>query len=266
MNTYADLTDAQEKRYSRHILLPEIGKEGQQKLLASRVLIVGAGGLGSPAGLYLAAAGIGTIGIADADIVDLTNLQRQIFHTTSNIGRPKSLSGAETMVSLNPDIDVVSYQKRLTADNALNIIANFDFVIDATDNFASKILIADTCYLAKKPYSYATVSCFDGQTMTVIPGVTTCYRCVFAEPPAQDAAPTHEQSGVLSTVPGVIGTIQATEAIKSILELGDLLTNRLLVYSALSMQCRSINVNHNPECALCGEMSSRQATVSPDNI
>ena len=182
-----NLTEQQIERYSRHILLPEVGGKGQEKLLAGRVLLVGAGGLGSPAGLYLAAAGVGTIGIVDADTVDLSNLQRQVIHFTGDLGRPKVESAAEKIRAMNPDVRVQTYHQRLTAANALRILAEYDFVIDGTDSFASKFLVADACHFAGKPYSHAGILRFDGQTMTVRPGQTACYRCIFREPPPPGA-------------------------------------------------------------------------------
>lgn len=247
------LSEKQIERYSRHIILPQVGGKGQEKLLAGRVLIVGAGGLGSPAGLYLAAAGIGTIGVIDADAVDLTNLHRQIFHTTSDLGRDKVESAMETMRAINPDITVRVYRERLTADNALKIINDYDFVIDGTDNFPSKFLVADACHFAGKPYSHAGILRFDGQTITVIPGQTTCYRCVFSAPPPPGAVPSCSQAGVLGVLAGVMGTIQATEAIKFLVGIGDLLTDRLLVYDALGMKFRDVELKRNKNCPLCGD-------------
>jgi len=179
-----NLTEEQIERYSRHIILPEVGGKGQEKLLAGKVLLVGAGGLGSPAGLYLAAAGVGTIGVIDADVVDLTNLQRQVIHFTADLGRPKVESAAAKMRAINPDVDVRTYQTRLTAANAADILGDYDFVIDGTDNFPSKFLVADACHFAGRPYSHAGILRFDGQIMTVVPGQTTCYRCIFNTPPA----------------------------------------------------------------------------------
>jgi molybdopterin/thiamine biosynthesis adenylyltransferase len=247
------LTDKQIERYSRHIILSEVGGKGQEKLLAGRVLVVGAGGLGSPVALYLAAAGVGTIGLMDADNVDVTNLQRQILHFTPDIGRPKVESGREKMESLNPDVKVRVCRERLTAANALTVMADYDFVIDGTDSFASKFLVADACHLAGKPYSHAGILRFVGQTMTVKPGATACYRCVFREPPPQGAVPTCSQAGVIGVLPGVIGTLQAGEAVKFLLGIGDLLTDRLLVYNALKGSFRTVTLRRNPNCPLCGK-------------
>ena len=247
------MTEQQIERYSRHIILPEVGGKGQEKLLAGKVLVVGAGGLGSPAGLYLAAAGVGTLGLMDADLVDLSNLQRQIAHATPDLGRPKVESAAAKFRAINPDVTVRTYPERLTAANALSIMKDFDFVIDCTDSFASKFLVADACHFAGKPYSHGGVLKFAGQTMTVLPGRTACYRCVFREPPPPGVAPSCSQAGVLGVLPGVVGAIQATEAIKFLLGIGELLTNRLLVYDALAMKFRDVRIGRNANCPLCGQ-------------
>lgn len=247
-----NLTEAQIERYSRHILLPEVGGRGQEKLLAGRVLLVGAGGLGSPAGLYLAAAGVGTIGIMDADVVDLSNLQRQIAHATPDIGKPKVDSAAAKLRALNPDVAVRAHRARLTAANALELLSDYDFVIDGTDSFASKFLVADACHFAAKPYCHAGILRFDGQLMTVLPRQTACYRCLFAAPPPAGAGPSCAQAGVLGVLAGVIGTLQAAEAIRFLLGKGELLTNRLLVYDGLNASFRGVSVKRNPRCPLCG--------------
>jgi len=246
------LTEEQIERYSRHILLSQVGGKGQKQLLSSRVLVVGVGGLGSSAALYLAAAGIGTLGIMDGDVVELSNLQRQVLHSTADVGIPKVDSALATLNALNPDVSVQVYQHRLCAQNALGILQDYDFVIDGTDNFAAKFLVADACYFAKKPYSHAGILRFDGQTITVIPDHTTCYRCLFGAPPADGATPSCSQAGVIGVLPGVMGTIQATEAIKYLLGSGDLLTERLLVYDALKMTFRNVPVRRNKNCPLCG--------------
>lgn len=246
-------SEDQINRYSRHIILPEVGGKGQQKLLQSSALLVGAGGLGSPAGLYLAAAGVGRIGVVDDDRVDLSNLQRQIAHRTPDVGRPKTESAAEAFRAINPDVDVQCYQERLTADNAPKLLNAYDFIIDGTDNFPSKFLVADACHFARKPYSHAGVLQFYGQTMTVVPGTTACYRCVFPEPPPPGAVPSCSQAGVLGAVAGVVGTIQAVEAIKQLLGIGDLLTDRLLTFDALAMTFRAVQLKRNPRCPLCGD-------------
>ncbi|MBI1920254.1 MAG: molybdopterin-synthase adenylyltransferase MoeB [Geobacter sp.] len=247
------LTEEQIERYSRHIILKEVGGKGQKKLFDGKVLIIGAGGLGSPIALYLAAAGVGTIGIADADVVDLSNLQRQIAHHTKDIGVPKVESAREKMVAMNPDVTVKTYQEWISASNIAQIVADYDFVIDGTDNFAAKFLINDACVLAGKPYSHGGILQFDGQTMTIKPGESPCYRCLFPAPPPKDAIPSCSQAGVIGVLPGVLGTIQATEAIKFLLGKGDLLTGRLLTYSALRMKFREVPVKKSPKCPVCGE-------------
>ena len=251
------LSNKQKERYARHIVLKEIGEEGQKKLLKSRILIIGAGGLGSPAALYLAAAGVGTIGIADADLVDLSNLQRQIIHNTRNAGIAKVESAKGTMESLNPDVKVNTYQTFVTADNILDLISNYDFVLDCTDNFSSKFLINDACVIAKKPFSHAGISRFQGQLMTYVPGKGPCYRCIFKSPPPDDAVVTGRQAGVVGAVPGVIGSLQAMEAIKYIVGTGELLTGRLLTYDALRMEFRKVALPERVKsCAVCGENPS----------
>lgn len=241
------------ERYSRHILLQDVGGKGQEKLLAGRVLIIGAGGLGAPIALYLAAAGVGTIGIADADVVDVTNLQRQVIHFTPDIGKPKVVSAAEKIRAINPDVTVHAHQEWISAANIAALIAGYDFVIDGTDNFATKFLINDACVLGKKPYSHGGILRFDGQTLTVKPGESACYRCIFPAPPPKDAIPTCSEAGVIGVLPGVIGTLQATEAIKYLLGIGDLLTGRLLTYNAKSLKFREIAIKRNAKCPVCGE-------------
>ena len=247
------MNDQQIERYSRHIILKEVGGKGQQRLFDGRVLIIGAGGLGAPIALYLAAAGVGTIGIADADDVDLSNLQRQVIHFTPDIGKPKVESAREKMQAINPDVNVKTYKEWISAANINSIIADYDFIIDGTDNFAAKFLINDACVLAGKPYSHGGILQFDGQTITVKPGESACYRCIFPEPPPKDAIPSCSQAGVIGVLPGVIGTIQATEAIKFLLGKGDLLTNRLLTYSALRMKFREVPLKRKAACPVCGD-------------
>ena len=245
------LNDEQLERYSRHIILKEVGVRGQKKLLESRVLIAGAGGLGSPAAMYLAAAGIGTIGIADSDVVDLSNLQRQIIHTTADVGRPKVDSTRDTIEALNSDVKVVTHKVFLSAENIMDIVSDYDFVIDATDNFAAKFLINDACVLAKKPFSHGAVFRFNGQAMTYVPGKGPCYRCVFREPP-KHAVPNCKQAGVMGAMVGIIGCIQAVEAIKYITGTGNLLTGKLLVFNALDMESETIELANAPDCPVCG--------------
>jgi molybdopterin-synthase adenylyltransferase len=248
-----ELTEQQIERYSRHIILEEVGGIGQEKLLSSKVLIIGAGGLGAPATLYLAAAGIGTIGIVDGDRVDLTNLQRQVIHHTEDVGVEKVKSAANKIRAINPDVTVETYNQLAMADNIREIIRDYDFVIDGTDNFGAKFLINDACYFEKIPYSHAGIIKFQGQLITVLPGETVCYRCIFNAPPPAGAVPSCSQAGVLGVLAGVIGTLQATEAIKYLLGLGKLLTNTLLTYDALEMKFRSIKLSPNPSCHLCGQ-------------
>lgn len=247
------LTEDQIQRYSRHIILKDVGGKGQRKLLDGKVLIIGAGGLGAPIALYLAAAGVGTIGIADADVVDVTNLQRQVIHFTPDVGKPKVESAAEKMRAINPDVTVNTYQEWIAAANIAEIIAGYDFVIDGTDNFAAKFLINDACVLGGKPYSHGGILQFDGQTITVEPRQSACYRCIFPTPPPKDAIPTCSQAGVIGVLPGVLGTIQATEAIKFLLGKGELLTGRLLTYNALRMRFREIPIKRNANCPVCGD-------------
>ena len=248
-----ELTERQIERYSRQIILEEVGGAGQAKLLSSKVLIVGAGGLGAPAALYLAAAGVGTIGVIDYDRVDLTNLQRQIIHHTDDIGSEKVDSAKAKIQAINPDVTVRTYQTRVTAENISEIIRQYDFVIDGTDNFPAKFLVNDACYFEKVPFSHAGILRFDGQLITVLPGETTCYRCIFHSPPPAGVVPSCSEAGVLGVLAGVIGLLQATEAIKLLLGVGDLLTNTLLVYNALEMGFYKVKLNRNPNCPLCGE-------------
>ena len=242
------LNDRQRERYARHISLQEIGEKGQVKLLKAKVLVIGAGGLGSPVAFYLAAAGIGTIGLMDGDKVDLSNLQRQILHTTDSIGVDKVTSAEQRLLELDPDLKLNLYPFRLTADNAPEILAPYDFVIDATDNFDSKFLISSACHNAAKAWSHAGIREFYGQTMTVHPGTTACYHCLFHEEGVPAAS---IPKGPLGAVPGIIGSIQATEAIKHILSIGIPLTNTLLTCDTITMTIRKIPLLRNPTCPLC---------------
>lgn len=246
-------SNEQLERYSRHIILKEVGAKGQKKLLNAKVLIIGAGGLGAPAAMYLAAAGVGTIGIADADEVDLSNLQRQIIHSTEDVGKAKVLSAKETMNRMNPDVTVNTYRTFVSAANILDLIRDYDFIIDGTDNFPAKFLINDACVMAKKPFSHAGIIRFKGQLMTYVPGKGPCYRCVFKNPPPKDAVPTCKQAGVIGAMGGVIGSLQAMEAVKYILGVGDLLTGYLLTFDAIKMEFRKIKLpTHTADCAVCG--------------
>jgi molybdopterin/thiamine biosynthesis adenylyltransferase len=246
-------SNEQLERYSRHIILSEVGVKGQKKLMDAKVLIVGAGGLGSPAALYLAAAGVGIIGIADADAVDLSNLQRQVIHTTPDVGKEKVYSAKETMEAINSDVRVNTYPFFVNSENIMDMIAGYDFIIDGTDNFPAKFLINDACVLSKKAFSHAGIIRFKGQLMTYVPGEGPCYRCVFKEPPPPDAVPTCRQAGVIGAIGGVIGSLQAMEAIKYIIGQGDLLTGYLLTYDALKMEFRKIKLPEVKDCAVCGE-------------
>lgn len=250
-----NLSNEQLERYSRHIILKQVGGKGQEKILSGKVLVIGAGGLGAPAAMYLAAAGVGTLGLVDYDTVDLSNLQRQIIHQTKDVGKEKVISAKETIADMNPDVKVHTYNELVNAANIMDIIKDqdYDFIIDGTDNFPAKFLINDACVLLKKPFSHAGIIRFEGQTMTYEPGKGPCYRCVFSEPPPKDAVPTCRQAGVLGVMGGVIGTLQATEALKYILGVGELLTGHLLTYNALTMTFRKVKLPHNKKCAVCGE-------------
>ncbi|KOA20700.1 putative adenylyltransferase/sulfurtransferase MoeZ [Clostridium homopropionicum DSM 5847] len=246
-------TNDQLERYSRHIILKEVGAKGQKKLLNAKVLIIGAGGLGAPAAMYLAAAGVGTIGIVDADEVDLSNLQRQIIHSTADIGKAKVKSAKETINAINSDVTVSTYRTFVTSENVMDLIKDYDFIIDGTDNFPAKFLINDACVMAKKPFSHAGIIRFYGQLMTYVPGQGPCYRCVFKNPPPKDAVPTCKQAGVIGAMGGVIGSLQAMEAIKCILGVGEPLVGRLLTYDALEMEFHTIKLPDNGNCGVCGE-------------
>jgi molybdopterin/thiamine biosynthesis adenylyltransferase len=239
------------KRYNRHILLPNVGEKGQRKLLEASVLLCGAGGLGSPCSLYLAAAGVGKIGVADFDIVDLSNLQRQIMHHGHDIGRPKVVSAAETIADINPDVKVVQHQVKLIPETIMGLISGYDLVIDCSDNFPTRYLINDACVLLKKPNVYGSVFMFEGQASLFIPG-DGCYRCLFPSPPSPGLMPSSRTVGIMGVVPGVIGLIQATEAIKLILGIGENLANWLLIYDALAMDFRKVKWKRNPACPVCG--------------
>ncbi len=243
----------QSQRYLRNIKLAEVGEKGQKQLLNAKVLIIGAGGLGSPAALYLAAAGVGTLGIVDADEVDLSNLQRQILHSTSDVGRAKVNSAKEKMEKLNPDVKVNVYPLFLDASNIEDVIAEYDFVIDATDNFSSKFLINDACVLLKKPFSHAGVVGFKGQLMTYVPGQGPCYRCIFKNPPPS-STPNTARNGVMGATVGVIGCLQAMEAIKYIIGKGELLTAKLLIYDAIQTEFRMVKLpKYVRDCRICGD-------------
>ena len=250
-----NFSEEQLNRYSRHIILEEVGAEGQQKLLDASVLIIGTGGLGTPAAQFLAAAGVGTIGLVDADKVEFSNLQRQILHHTKDVGKLKVESAKETIEEMNSDVEVKTYDYYLSSANIKEVIREYDFIIDGTDNFPAKFLINDACVMENKPFSHAGIIKFVGQTMTVVPedDETPCYRCAFPEPPKPGVVPSCKEAGVIGVMGGVIGTIQATEAIKYILDIGELLTGKLLTYDALNMDFRKVDLNRNQDCGICSE-------------
>jgi adenylyltransferase/sulfurtransferase len=249
-------TEEQIKRYARHIILPEVGGKGQEKLLNSKVLVIGAGGLGSPAILYLAAAGVGTIGIVDFDVVDLSNLQRQVIHNTERVGTPKVESARKTVEMLNPDVKVITYNTRISKENIMDIIKDYDVVLDGTDNFPTRFLINDACYFAGKPLVSAAMLRFEGQVSVFdfrMKEQSPCYRCLFPEPPPPGLVPSCQEAGILGSIGGIMGCIQATEAIKLILGIGEPLVGKLLIMDALSMDFRKVKLRKDPNCPLCGE-------------
>ena len=246
------LTPYQVQRYSRHIIMPQVGSQGQRKIIDSKVLIVGAGGLGSPVAVYLALAGVGTIGIVDFDTVDVSNLQRQILHGNDDVGKPKVVSARETLNAYNPDVKVVTHEAPLTSENAMDIIPEYDIVVNGADNFPARYLVNDACYLAGKPLVDGSILLFDGQASVYIPG-NGCYRCLFPTPPPPGAVPSCAEAGVLGALPGLIGTIQVIETIKQILGTGEALTGRLLLVDALDMDFRTVKLRRNPKCPLCGD-------------
>ena len=240
-------------RYSRHLIVPEVGMEGQLKLKAAKVLLVGTGGLGAPLGLYLAAAGIGRIGLVDFDVVDFTNLQRQVIHFTKDVGRPKIDSAAEKMQALNPNVEIVKHEVALSSENALGIIKDYDYVVDGTDNFPTRYLVNDACVLLGKPNVYGSIFRFEGQATVFAYEGGPCYRCLYPEPPPPGLVPSCAEGGVLGILPGTIGLIQATETVKLILGIGEPLVGRLLLYDALGMRFRELKLRKNPECPICGD-------------
>jgi molybdopterin/thiamine biosynthesis adenylyltransferase len=262
------LTAEQRERYSRHTLIPEIGAEGQQKLLDAKVLLLGAGGLGSPAALYLAAAGVGTLGIVDDDVVDLSNLQRQVIHTTDRVGVPKVDSAEETIKALNPDVNVVKYPVRIDASNIVEIISGYDVIVDGVDNFPTRYLLNDATVRLKIPVVSASILGFDGQLSVFKPYDGPCYRCLFREPPPAELAPSCGANGVLGVLPGTMGLLQATEVIKLILDIGEPAIGRLLLYDALGATLTEVKVHRDPECPICSrppeEISDEELGVFPD--
>src|SRR5690348_7558239 len=239
-------------RYSRHLIIPEVGMEGQRKLKAARVLTIGAGGLGAPVALYLAAAGVGTLGVVDFDVVDFTNLQRQVIHGTADVGRSKLQSARETINSINPNVNVVGYETKLSSENALEIFKDFDLVVDGTDNFPTRYLVNDACVLTGIPNVYASIYRFEGQASVLGLPDGPCYRCWYPEPPPPGLVPSCAEGGVLGVLPGIMGTLQAMEAIKLILGVGQPLKNRVLLFDALQMKFRELKLRKNPECPVCG--------------
>lgn len=244
--------EEQIRRYSRHIILPEVGGKGQKKLLGSKVLCIGAGGLGAPIIQYLAAAGVGTLGIVDDDVVDLSNLQRQIIHGGS-VGKPKVISAAEFVERLNPDVKVIAIQARLDAGNIMETIKGYDIVVDGSDNFATRYMVNDACVLTGTPLSHGSIFRFEGQVTTIVPGKGPCYRCLFEHAPPPGMVPSCQEAGVLGVLPGIIGVIQATEVVKYLLGIGELLVGRMIYYDALHMTFDEINIHRNPKCPVCGD-------------
>src|SRR5947209_6375594 len=247
------LTPPEVARYSRHLIMPEVALEGQKRLKAARVLLIGAGGLGSPLGLYLAAGGIGCIGLVDFDVVDFSNLQRQVLHGTPDVGRPKLQSAKERLQAINPEVQIELYETRLTSANAMDILEPYDIVIDGTDNFPTRYLVNDACVILKKPNVYGSIFRFDGQATVFAYEDGPCYRCLYPEPPPPGLVPSCAEGGVLGILPGLIGVVQATETVKLILGIGEPLVGRLLLYDALGMRFRELKLRKNPECPVCGD-------------
>jgi sulfur-carrier protein adenylyltransferase/sulfurtransferase len=254
------MSEAQSKRYSRHLLIPEVGEQGQFKLLDSRVLLIGAGGLGSPAAYYLAAAGVGTIGIIDADVVEESNLQRQILHNTKRVGQYKAESARETIEALNPDVKVITHIERLDETNVARIIADYDVILDGTDNFPTRYLLNDAALIANKPVVHGSVFRFEGQLTVFKPNEGPCYRCLYPEPPPPELAPSCAEAGVLGVLPGIIGLLQATETIKLLLAIGDPLVGRLMTYDGLAGEFSELRLFRDPKCPACGE------NAHPENL
>jgi sulfur-carrier protein adenylyltransferase/sulfurtransferase len=248
-----ELTPEQMKRYSRHVLIPEVGKEGQLKLLDSKVLIIGAGGLGSPSAYYLAAAGVGTIGIVDSDVVDASNLQRQILHNSKRIGEPKVDSAKQTLEDLNPDVKVLPIPQRLTRDNVIGIFKDYDLIVDGSDNFPTRYLVNDASVLLRKTVVHGSIFRFDGQVSVFKPFEGPCYRCVFPEPPPPELAPTCDEAGTLGILPGIVGLFEANEAVKLLLGIGEPLIGRLVMFDALTVEVRTLRLKRDPRCPVCGD-------------
>jgi adenylyltransferase/sulfurtransferase len=256
----AVMTPEMVERYSRHLIMPQVGSIGQRQIIGAKVLIIGAGGLGSPVALYLALAGVGTIGIVDFDVVDLSNLQRQILHQTDDIGKPKVVSAQETLAEHNPNVTVRIHEEPIVSENAFEIIRDYDIVVNGADNFATRYLVNDACYLLKKPLVDGSILMFDGQATTYIPG-KGCYRCLYPAPPPPGMVPSCAEAGVLGAMCATIGSIQATEVLKLVLEIGEPLVNRLLLYDALSLEFRIVKVRRDPDCPLCGDNPTIDALI-----
>ena len=253
-NGFRPFTPDQVSRYARHLILPEVGGAGQRKLLNSKVLLLGAGGLGSPAALYLAAAGVGTLGIVDFDEVDASNLQRQILHGTDDVGKPKTQSAAETLKSINPDVQVIQHRLHVNSENALEVFAPYDLIIDGTDNFPTRYLANDAAFFLKKPLVHGAIYRFEGQMADFTPAAGTgCYRCLFATPPPPGAVPSCAEAGVFGVLPGIIGSMMAFETIKLLLGIGEPLIGKLLIFEGVDMSFRKVNLRRNPKCPLCGD-------------
>lgn len=248
-----DFSEDQIERYSRHIILPEVGGKGQQKLLDAKVFIVGAGGLGCPVGYYLTAAGVGTIGIIDNDTVELSNLQRQIAHSTERVGTPKVESVRKTFEALNPDVNIIALKERISKDNIIDLIKDYDIVVDGSDNFPTRYLVNDACVLTGKPLMSGAILRFEGQVTSILPKDGHCYRCLFEEMPPPGLVPSCQEAGVLGALPGIIGGLQAMEVLKLILGKGEVLKNEMLIFDALKSNFRKVKVPRNPECPVCGE-------------
>jgi molybdopterin/thiamine biosynthesis adenylyltransferase/rhodanese-related sulfurtransferase len=262
--TLPELSPPELQRYARHLVLPEVGPEGQRRLKGARVACVGAGGLGSPLALYLAAAGVGTLGIVDDDVVDATNLQRQILHGTKDVGRPKLDSAADRLADVNPNVEVVRHRTRLTSANALQILADYDVVVDGTDNFPTRYLVNDACVLLGKPNVYGSIFRWEGQVSVFGTPGGPCYRCLFREPPPPGLVPNCAEGGVLGVLPGIIGSLQAMETLKLVLGVGESLAGRLLIFDALEMVFREVRLRRNPECPVCGDAPTQRGLIDYD--
>jgi molybdopterin/thiamine biosynthesis adenylyltransferase len=251
-----DFSEEQIVRYSRHIILPEVGGKGQKKILEGKVLLVGAGGLGSPSAYYLAAAGVGKIGIVDMDVVDLSNLQRQILHHTGDLGRAKTDSAKEKLNALNPDVELITYNERVSSENIMELFRDYDIIVDGCDNFPTRYLVNDACVLTGKANVHGSIFRFEGQATVFQPGNGPCYRCLYPDPPPPGMVPSCQEAGVLGVLPGLIGTVQAVETLKLILGVGETLVGRLLLYDALSLRFREMKLRRDPDCPICGENPS----------